>query len=82
MGNACGALSTQALGGTKGFPQPAEVERFLAGPDHNVAPNYSTSNSSAVCHFPFVKSGNATGTLPPATDFSDSGEIALLVTES
>jgi sugar/nucleoside kinase (ribokinase family) len=30
-GNACGALSTQALGGTAGFPYPAEVERFLAG---------------------------------------------------
>jgi sugar/nucleoside kinase (ribokinase family) len=29
-GNACGALSTQALGGTTGFPNPAELERFLA----------------------------------------------------
>lgn len=47
-----------------------------------IALNYSTSNSFAVCHFPLVKSGNATGTLPPATDFSDSGEMALLVTES
>lgn len=28
-GNACGALSTQGLGGTEGFPNPAEVERFL-----------------------------------------------------
>jgi sugar/nucleoside kinase (ribokinase family) len=28
-GNACGALSTQALGGTEGFPKPVEVERFL-----------------------------------------------------
>jgi sugar/nucleoside kinase (ribokinase family) len=28
-GNACGALSTQALGGTAGFPYPAEVESFL-----------------------------------------------------
>jgi sugar/nucleoside kinase (ribokinase family) len=28
-GNACGALSTQALGGTEGFPHPAAVERFL-----------------------------------------------------
>jgi sugar/nucleoside kinase (ribokinase family) len=28
-GNACGALSTQALGGTEGFPRPSEVERFL-----------------------------------------------------
>ena len=28
-GNACGALSTQALGGTAGFPHPAQVERFL-----------------------------------------------------
>jgi hypothetical protein len=36
----------------------------------------------AVCHFPLVKSGNAMGTLPPATDFSDRGEMALLVTES
>ena len=30
-GNACGALSTQALGGTEGFPTPAEVQRFLDG---------------------------------------------------
>ncbi len=30
-GNACGALSTQALGGTEGFPNVAEVERFLEG---------------------------------------------------
>ena len=29
-GNACGALSTQSLGGTESFPKPAEVERFLA----------------------------------------------------
>ncbi len=29
-GNACGALSTQALGGTAGFPTPAEVDRFLS----------------------------------------------------
>jgi sugar/nucleoside kinase (ribokinase family) len=29
-GNACGALSTQSLGGTEGFPHPGEVERFLA----------------------------------------------------
>jgi len=29
-GNACGALSTQALGGTEGFPLPGDVERFLA----------------------------------------------------
>jgi len=28
-GNACGALSTQALGGTEGFPGPAEVQQFL-----------------------------------------------------
>jgi sugar/nucleoside kinase (ribokinase family) len=28
-GNACGALSTLALGGTEGFPTPGEVERFL-----------------------------------------------------
>ena len=28
-GNACGALSTQALGGTEGFPDRSEVERFL-----------------------------------------------------
>jgi sugar/nucleoside kinase (ribokinase family) len=28
-GNACGALSTQALGGTAGFPYPEEVETFL-----------------------------------------------------
>lgn len=28
-GNACGALSTRALGGTEGFPTSAEVERFL-----------------------------------------------------
>jgi sugar/nucleoside kinase (ribokinase family) len=28
-GNACGALSTQALGGTTGFPYPADVESFL-----------------------------------------------------
>jgi len=43
---------------------------------------YSTSNSLAVFHLPFVKSGNSTGALPPATDFSVSGEITLLVTES
>lgn len=30
-GNACGALSTRALGGTEGFPTAAEVERFLEG---------------------------------------------------
>ncbi len=30
-GNACGALSTQALGGTEGFPRPSEVQRFLEG---------------------------------------------------
>ncbi len=30
-GNACGALSTRALGGLDGFPTSAEVERFLAG---------------------------------------------------
>ena len=30
-GNACGALSTQALGGTEGFPNVSEVERFLEG---------------------------------------------------
>lgn len=29
-GNACGALSTQALGGTAGFPHTDEVDRFLA----------------------------------------------------
>jgi len=28
-GNACGALSTQALGGTEGCPNPSEVQRFL-----------------------------------------------------
>jgi sugar/nucleoside kinase (ribokinase family) len=28
-GNACGALSTQTLGGTEGFPRCAEVEQFL-----------------------------------------------------
>lgn len=28
-GNACGALSTQVLGGTEGFPNVSEVERFL-----------------------------------------------------
>ncbi len=28
-GNACGALSTRALGGTAGFPYPADVERFV-----------------------------------------------------
>lgn len=28
-GNACGALSTLALGGTEGFPTPDEIERFL-----------------------------------------------------
>ena len=28
-GNACGALSTLALGGTEGFPTPAQVEEFL-----------------------------------------------------
>jgi sugar/nucleoside kinase (ribokinase family) len=28
-GNACGALSTQGLGGTEGFPRAADVERFL-----------------------------------------------------
>jgi sugar/nucleoside kinase (ribokinase family) len=28
-GNACGALSTLALGGTEGFPTPAEVAEFL-----------------------------------------------------
>ena len=30
-GNACGALSTQALGGTEGFPSRSEVEQFLDG---------------------------------------------------
>ncbi len=30
-GNACGALSTQALGGTAGFPHADELQRFLAG---------------------------------------------------
>ncbi len=29
-GNACGALSTRALGGTEAFPSVAEVEKFLA----------------------------------------------------
>ncbi len=29
-GNACGAMSTQALGGTAGFPTPAEVDKFLS----------------------------------------------------
>jgi sugar/nucleoside kinase (ribokinase family) len=29
-GNACGALSTRALGGIDGFPTRAEVEEFLA----------------------------------------------------
>jgi sugar/nucleoside kinase (ribokinase family) len=29
-GNACGALSTQALGGTAGFPDCGELQRFLA----------------------------------------------------
>src|SRR5580765_3718316 len=43
---------------------------------------YSISYAFAVFHFPFVKSGNSTGVLPPATDFSESGEMALLVTES
>jgi sugar/nucleoside kinase (ribokinase family) len=28
-GNACGAMSTLALGGTAGFPTPAQVEQFL-----------------------------------------------------
>ncbi len=28
-GNACGALSTQALGGTEGFPNLSEVQQFL-----------------------------------------------------
>jgi sugar/nucleoside kinase (ribokinase family) len=30
-GNACGALSTRALGGTEAFPSVAEIETFLAG---------------------------------------------------
>ncbi|HWU36671.1 MAG TPA: PfkB family carbohydrate kinase, partial [Candidatus Acidoferrum sp.] len=29
-GNACGALSTQALGGTAGFPDCSELQRFLS----------------------------------------------------
>ncbi len=29
-GNACGALSTQALGGTAGFPSPEQVRQFLS----------------------------------------------------
>jgi len=33
-------------------------------------------------HFPLVKSGKACGVLPPAIDFSDSGVITLMVTES
>jgi ribokinase len=28
-GNACGALSTQAVGGLAAFPAPQEVEKFL-----------------------------------------------------
>jgi len=33
-GNACGALSTRALGGTEGFPVVTEVEKFLAEHTH------------------------------------------------
>jgi sugar/nucleoside kinase (ribokinase family) len=36
-GNACGALSTRALGGIDAFPVPAEVEAFLAERAHKVA---------------------------------------------
>jgi hypothetical protein len=43
---------------------------------------YSMSYGLAVFHFPFVKSGNSIRVLPSATDFSESGEMALMVTES
>jgi sugar/nucleoside kinase (ribokinase family) len=33
-GNACGALSTRALGGIDGFPTACEVEQFLAEREH------------------------------------------------
>lgn len=36
-GNACGALSTRALGGLDGFPTRTEVEEFLAGRSHDAA---------------------------------------------
>ena len=36
-GNACGALSTRALGGTEAFPIASEVEQFLAERAHEAA---------------------------------------------
>jgi sugar/nucleoside kinase (ribokinase family) len=36
-GNACGALSTRALGGTEGFPTRPEVEAFFADRTHDAA---------------------------------------------
>jgi sugar/nucleoside kinase (ribokinase family) len=36
-GNACGALSTRALGGTEAFPTASEVEKFLAERTHETA---------------------------------------------
>jgi len=65
-----------------GWSGEAEHSEFQELCRATVRAPYSTSNRLAVCHFPLVKSGNGTGTLPPATDFSESGETALLVTES
>lgn len=45
-------------------------------------PPYEMSKGLAVWYLPLVKSGKGTGTEPPATDFSVSGEMLLLVTES
>jgi sugar/nucleoside kinase (ribokinase family) len=36
-GNACGALSTRALGGIDAFPTPSEVEKFLVERAHEAA---------------------------------------------
>ncbi len=36
-GNACGALSTRALGGIDGFPTSAEVEQFIVNRGHETA---------------------------------------------
>ncbi len=65
------------------IPQDPLVHRLRNHLDAGVPRGtHSTSKGLAVFHLPLVKSGNSTGALPPATDFSVSGEMALLVTES